>query len=262
MSFIGAVQGNSDVAIGNIVGSNIFNILGIVGVTAIFFPITVKKGNRRFELPVCVAVSVILTIMVFNPLSRGIHIISRFDGVILLLLFAFYMWYSIYRDRKTMNDAEIDISEDKNPLWKAVAAVVGGLLVLIVSCDIFVDNAIQIAKHFGVSDAFISLTLIACGTSLPEFFTSIVAAFRKNTDLALGNIIGSNIFNITWILGLSAQVMPLNSSGISLFDYIVMIVAAVFPLVLGFRGKIGHISGFFMLSCFVAYTLYIYLYGV
>ena len=262
VSFIGAVQGNSDVAIGNIVGSNIFNILGIVGVTAIFFPITVKKGNRRFELPVCVAVSVILTIMVFNPLSRGIHIISRFDGVILLLLFAFYMWYSIYRDRKTMNDAEIDISEDKNPLWKAVAAVVGGLLVLIVSCDIFVDNAIQIAKHFGVSDAFISLTLIACGTSLPEFFTSIVAAFRKNTDLALGNIIGSNIFNITWILGLSAQVMPLNSSGISLFDYIVMIVAAVFPLVLGFRGKIGHISGFFMLSCFVAYTLYIYLYGV
>lgn len=262
VSFIGALQGNSDVAIGNIVGSNIFNVFGILGLTAMLFPITVTKENRRFELPVCIGVSVLLTVMVFNPLNSGAFTISRADGILLLVLFGLYMWYSFYRERRHRKDAEIDIQEDKTPLWKAILAVVGGLAVLIVCCDVFVDNAVRIARSFGVSDAFISLTLIACGTSLPELATSIAAALKKNTQLALGNIIGSNIFNITWILGISAQVMPLNTSDITRVDYIVMIAAAIAPLVLGFKGKIGRLSGLFMLSCFVAYTLYLYLYSI
>lgn len=256
VSFLGALQGNADVAIGNVVGSNIFNILGILGLTALFFPIAVSKDNMRFELPVCIGVSVLLTLMVFNPLSST-AVISRMDGIILLVCFGLFMWYSFHRDKKHSKGDEIDIQDDKTPLWKAVITVVGGLAVLIASCDIFVDNAVKIAKSFGVSDAFISLTLIACGTSLPELAASIAAALKKNTQLALGNIIGSNIFNITWILGLSSQVMPLNTSEITLIDYFVMIAAAVVPMALGIKGKIGRISGAFLFVCFVAYTIYL-----
>ena len=133
----------------------------------------------------------------------------------------------------------------------------GGLALLVTSCDFFVDNAVAIAKSFGVNDAFISLTLIACGTSLPELAASIAAAVKKNTQMALGNIVGSNIFNISLILGLSSQVMPLTSAGITIVDYIVMIAAAVVTMLFGFKGKIGRAGGTLMVICFVAYTWYL-----
>lgn len=258
VSFIGALNGNPDVAIGNVVGSNIFNVLGILGLTALFFPIAVSKTNMKFELPVCIGVSVLLTILVFNFFSGGAPVISRPDGIILLVCFGIFMWYSFYRDRKSAKKEEVaPVQEDKTPLWLAAVKVVGGLAVLITSCDFFVDNAVLIANSFGVNDAFISLTLIACGTSLPELAASITAALKKNTQLALGNVIGSNIFNITWILGLSSQVMPLNSSGITAVDYAVMIAAAVIPMILGVKGKIGRWAGAFMFVCFIAYTYYL-----
>jgi cation:H+ antiporter len=148
-------------------------------------------------------------------------------------------------------------AEETSPLWIAVIKVVGGLVLLITSCDLFVDNAVPIAKSFGVNDAFISLTLIACGTSLPELAASVAAAVKKNTEMALGNIIGSNIFNITLILGISSQVMPLTSSGITSTDYYVMIAAAILPLIIGLKGKIGRISGLLMILCFVIYNCYL-----
>ena len=256
VSFIGAVNGNADVAIGNVVGSNIFNVLGILGLTAVLFPVAVDKKNMRFEIPLCIGVSVLLTLLVFNFFNGASATIGRVDGVILLLLFAFFMWFSFRRDRK---DAPVEESaqEDATPLWKAILKVVGGLALLITSCDFFVDNAVLIAKSFGVNDAFISLTLIACGTSLPELAASLAAAVKKNTQLALGNIVGSNIFNITLILGLSSQVMPLTSSGITIVDYLVMIGASILPLIFGFRGKIGRLGGAVMVICFVAYNWYL-----
>ena len=256
VSFIGAVNGNADVAIGNVVGSNIFNILGILGLTAVLFPVAVDRKNMRFEIPLCIGVSVLLTLLVFNFFNGASATIGRVDGVILLLLFAFFMWFSFRRDRK---DAPVEESaqEDATPLWKAILKVVGGLALLITSCDFFVDNAVLIAKSFGVNDAFISLTLIACGTSLPELAASLAAAVKKNTQLALGNIVGSNIFNITLILGLSSQVMPLTSSGITIIDYLVMIGASVLPLIFGFKGKIGRLGGAVMVICFVAYNWYL-----
>lgn len=258
VSFIGALNGNPDVAIGNVVGSNIFNVLGILGLTALFFPIVVNRDNIKFELPVCIGVSVLLTLLVFNFFTGGAPVISRPDGVILLLCFGLFMWYSFYRDRKAGKTSEETPSEeDKTPFWLAVIKVVGGLAVLITSCDFFVDNAVLIAKSFGVNDAFISLTLIACGTSLPELAASVAAALKKNTQLALGNVIGSNIFNITWILGLSSQVMPLNSSGITAVDYCVMIAAAILPMIFGIRGKISRGAGAFLFLCFAAYTWYL-----
>ena len=143
------------------------------------------------------------------------------------------------------------------PVWKALLKIVGGLALLITSCDFFVDNAIVIAKSWGVSDAIISLTLIACGTSLPELAASVAAACKKNTQLALGNIVGSNIFNILLILGVSSQVMPLVSADITIVDYAVMIAAAVFPLLFGFKGKIGRVGGAVMVFCFALYTWYL-----
>ena len=257
VSFIGALNGNSDVAIGNVVGSNIFNVLGILGLTAVFFPVAVDRKNMRFEIPLCIGVSVLLTLLAFNFFNGNPAVISRPDGIVLLATFAGFMWYSFYRDRKGTDMTEEAVEEDKTPLWMAIVKVVGGLALLITSCDIFVDNAVSVAKSFGVNDAFISLTLIACGTSLPELAASIAAAVKKNTQMALGNIIGSNIFNITLILGLSSQVMPLTSAGITIVDYAVMIAAAVLPMSFGIKGKIGRIGGAFMVLCFVADNWYL-----
>lgn len=258
VSFIGALNGNSDVAIGNVVGSNIFNVLGILGLTAVFFPVAIDKKNMKFEIPLCIGISVLLMLLALNFFNGTPSSIGRFDGILLLVLFAGFMWYSFYRDRNSVDmEPVVESQGKKTPLWLAAVKVIGGLALLILSCDVFVDNAVSIAKSFGVNDAFISLTLIACGTSLPELAASIAAAVKKNTQMALGNIVGSNIFNITLILGLSAQVMPLTSSGITYVDYVVMIAAAVVPLVFGLKGKIGRAAGALMVLCFVAYTWYL-----
>lgn len=256
VSFIGAVNGNADVAIGNVVGSNIFNILGILGLTAIFFPVAIGRKELKFEIPLCIGVSLLLMVLALNFFNGTPAVISRIDGVVLLLIFVGFMWYSFARDRKSATEQE-SITEETTPLWLAIVKIVGGLALLITSCDLFVDNAVAIAKSFGVNDAFISLTLIACGTSLPELAASIAAAVKRNTDMALGNIIGSNIFNITLILGLSSQVMPLTSSGITHIDYTVMIVAAVATLVIGLRGSINRLSGAVLVAGFVLYNWYL-----
>ena len=255
VSFIGALNGNSDVAIGNVVGSNIFNVLGILGLTALFFPVATDRKNVKFELPLCVVVSVLLTLLAFDFFFTPATRISRVDGALLLFVFVAFMYISFVRDRKSASTVTREPATV--PLWKSIAKVVGGLVLLITSCDLFVDNAVAIAKSFGVSEAFISLTLIACGTSLPELAASIAAAVKKNTDMALGNIVGSNIFNITFILGLSSMVTPLTSSGITLVDYIVMIAAAVLTFLLGVRGKIGRAWGAVMIVCFVMYNCYL-----
>lgn len=259
VSFFGALKGNADVAIGNVVGSNIFNVLGILGMTAICYPIAIDKKNMTFEMPFCIVVSVLVTLLALNFFDGTPAVISRVDGIILLLLFAGYMWYSFTRDKKTgLTEASEEMPTEKpTPLWLAIVKVVVGLGVLIVSCDMFVDDAVSIAKSWGVSDAIISLTLIACGTSLPELAASVVAAFKKNTQLALGNIVGSNIFNILLILGLSSQVMPLTSAGITVVDYGVMIGAAIVPLLFGFNKKIGRVGGALMVIAFAVYTWYL-----
>lgn len=255
VSFIGAVNGNADVAIGNVVGSNIFNVLGILGLTALLFPVTIGRKEMKFEIPLCIGVSVLLMVLALNFFNGTPATIARMDGIVLLLLFALFMWYSFARDRK--NATEAPAQEDATPLWLAIVKIVGGLALLITSCDLFVDNAVLIAKSFGVNDAFISLTLIACGTSLPELAASLAAAIKRNTALALGNIVGSNIFNITLILGLSSQVMPLNSTGITAIDYTVMIAAAIATLLFGLKGRIGRVGGAVMFICFVAYNWYL-----
>lgn len=259
VSFLGALNGNADVAIGNIVGSNIFNVFGILGLTAMFFPITFGRENLKFDIPFCVGVSALLGLLFFNFFIGTDNCIGRFDGLLLLAAFAAFMWISFRRDKSAVPQATQaeDNGQPVGPMWISVLKVMGGLAVLIFSCDVFVDNAVLIAKSFGVSDSFISLTLIACGTSLPELAASIAAAIKKNTSMALGNIVGSNIFNIALILGLCSQVSPLISTGIGMVDFIVMIAAALVLFIFGKDCKISRGEGAFLFICFVAYTWYL-----
>ena len=260
VSFMGALDGNADVAIGNVVGSNIFNILGILGVTAIFFPVSFDRQNLRFEIPVCLGISALLMLLSFNFFNGTAQCVGRLDGMLLLLTFAAFMIISFYRDARTKQLAPVqeDKPQDRtDPLWLAIVKVAGGLAVLIISCDFFVDNAVLIAKSFGVNDAFISLTLIACGTSLPELAASIAAALKKNTSMALGNVVGSNIFNIALILGLSSQVTPLTSTGITVVDYLVMIASVVVLYAFGKNYKIERYEGVLLFIGFIGYTWYL-----
>ena len=259
VSFLGALNGNADVAIGNVVGSNIFNVFGILGLTAMFFPVTFGRENLKFDIPYCVGVSVILSLLFFNFFVGTGNCIGRFDGILLLVAFAAFMWISFRRDKQAKPQATPteEIEQPVGPMWSSVLKVVGGLAVLVFSCDVFVDNAVLIAKSFGVSDSFISLTLIACGTSLPELAASIAAAIKKNTSMALGNIVGSNIFNVALIIGLCSQVSPLTSTGIDLVDFMVMIAAALVLFIFGKDCKISRGEGAFLFLCFVAYTWYL-----
>ena len=259
VSFLGALNGNADVAIGNIVGSNIFNILGILGLTAVFFPITFGGENLKFDIPFCAGVSVLIGLLFFNFFIGSENCIGRFDGILLILAFAAFMWISFNRDKKAkpQTTQQEDRDQSTEPIWFSVLKVVGGLTILIFSCDVFVDKAVLIAKSFGVSDSFISLTLIACGTSLPELAASIAAAIKKNTSMALGNIVGSNIFNIALILGLCSQVSPLTSTGIGIVDFEVMIAAVLVLFMFGKDCRISRSEGLFLVLCFVAYNWYL-----
>lgn len=255
VSTIGAIKGNSDIAIGNVVGSNIFNVLGILGLTALIMPVAVSRENRRFDLPFCIGVSVLAMLLAFNFFTGGEAVLGYIDGLILLAIFALFMYFSLKggKDKDVVSDEAVSNKQ----LLFGIGKVVLGLGALIIACRFFLDNAIIIAKAWGVNEAFIAITLVACGTSLPELAASLVAAAKKNTQLALGNVIGSNIFNLTLILGTASQITPLTSVGITAIDYAVMIFAAIVPLVLGIKGKLNRWAGAFMFLCFVAYNAYL-----
>ena len=257
VSCIGAFEGKVDVAIGNVVGSNIFNILGILGITALIHPVMVKRENIRFELPLCIDVSVLATLLAFNFFNGNPVTINRIDGIVLLILFITFIYISFLRDRK--NGVPTTTTEEDKPqkLPIAILRTIGGLAVLITGCHFFVDSAVTVATAWGVNEAFISITLIACGTSLPEMAASVAAAAKRNTDLALGNIVGSNIFNITFILGVSSQITPLSGGGITAVDYLVMIGAALLLLIMSLNNKISRKEGAMLFVAFVAYNIYL-----
>lgn len=257
VSTIGAFSGSSDIAIGNVVGSNIFNILGILGLTALIAPVAVSRENKRFDLPFCIGVSVLTLLLAFNFFTGGATGIGRIDGLVLLCCFSLFMYYSLkggMKEDSTQNTGEVVTNKQ---LVLGIGKVLLGLSVLLVSSRIFLNNAILVAKAWGVNEAFIAITLVACGTSLPELAASLVAAAKKNTQLALGNVVGSNIFNLTLILGVASQIIPLTSVGITVVDYAVMIFAAVAPLLFGFKGKLNRFAGALLFLCFVAYNAYL-----
>lgn len=260
VSIISALQGSSDIAIGNVVGSNIFNTLMIVGCTALVVPITITKGTLSKEIPLCILASVVLFICSNDIWLNGgaFNIITRSDGLILLCFFLVFLSYTFAIAHTSEGQAEQAIKE--MPVWKSSLFIVIGLAALIAGGQFFVDGASGIARSLGVSESIIGLTLVAGGTSLPELATSIVAALKKNPEMAIGNAIGSNLFNIFFVLGCSAGIHPMKLGGITNFDLLTLIASSILLYIVGLLIKkrtITRLEGGIMVACYIAYTIYL-----
>lgn len=227
VSFIGALQGNGDIAIGNVVGSNIFNVFMILGATALILPMDITPMNRKKDIPLNIAITLIFIALGMSRTLFGIgdDVLGRLDGAILLVLFAAYIYMCFRFD--TANQSES--TENEKVIKPALAAVliIAGLAGLVFGGRMFVNSATSIAKMLNVSDKLIAITILAGGTSMPELVTCIVAAFKKKGQLALGNILGSNVFNILLILGGSALIHPLSMAGMSYVDLGALLLSAL-----------------------------------
>ena len=260
ISFLSSFNGNAGLAIGNVVGSNIFNTLMIVGCSAIVAPIPVGKGTLAKEIPLCVLSALMLFVCANDILldGAGSNVISRTDGLILLGFFAIFMGYTFAIAKSGNGEDEGEIRSF--PMWKSVLFILLGLGALIGGGQLFVNGASGIARSLGVSESIIGLTLVAGGTSLPELATSVSAALKKNPGIAIGNVIGSNLFNAFAVLGASATISDLPLGGITNFDFATLIVASVLLWIAGFfMGKrvITRVEGIFLVACYVAYTTYL-----
>ena len=258
VSFIGAAQGNADISIGNVIGSNIFNTLLILGITALLLPMPITSGNRKKDIPVNILVTVMLLVLGLKNTLFGIGTdgLSRVDGGILIALFLGYMILS-FRQKDPVQ--EEDSSRPIKP-WLAVLMILGGLAALVFGGNLFVDSATYVARSMGVSDKFIAITILAGGTSLPELATCVAAAVKKKGQLALGNIIGSNIFNILLILGGSALIHPLSFEGINYVDLGILLASALAILAacrIGKRNQIDRLDGSLFLILWAAYMAYL-----
>ena len=267
VSVSSALKGSADIAIGNVVGSNIFNTLMIVGCTALFAPIVITRNTLRKEIPLCVLSSIVLLICANDVFldKASENILNRVDGLLLLCFFVIFMGYTFAIASKptTTGDAGHPVIEEETeikslPWWKSILYIIGGLAALIFGGQLFVDGATGIARNLGVSESIIGLTLVAGGTSLPELATSIVAALKKNPEIAIGNVIGSNLFNIFFVLGCSASITPLHLSGITNFDLFTLVGSGILLWLFGLffaKRTITRIEGGIMILCYVAYTV-------
>ena len=268
VSVSSALKGSADIAIGNVVGSNIFNTLMIVGCTALFAPIVITRNTLRKEIPLCILSSIVLLICANDVFldKASENILNRVDGLLLLCFFVIFMGYTFAIASKPATieqQAEHPVIEEETeikslPWWKSILYIIGGLAALIYGGQLFVDGATGIARNLGVSESIIGLTLVAGGTSLPELATSIVAALKKNPEIAIGNVIGSNLFNIFFVLGCSASITPLHLSGVTNFDLFTLVGSGILLWLFGLffaKRTITRIEGGVMILCYVAYTV-------
>ena len=261
VSVSSALKGSADIAVGNVVGSNIFNTLMIVGGTALFAPIVITRNTLRKEIPLCILSSIVLLIcandVFLNKASSNILSIS--DGLILLCFFTIFLGYTFAIASPT-NNTQPEEEIKSLPMWKSVLFILGGLAGLIFGGQWFVEGASNIARHLGVSESVIGLTLVAGGPSLPELATSIVAALKKNPEIAIGNVIGSNLFNIFFVLGCSASITPLRLTGINNFDLFTLVGSGILLWFFGLffaKRTITRIEGSILVLCYIAYTTYL-----
>lgn len=253
VSITSALKGSAGITVGNVVGSNIMNILVILGLTAVITPIAVQRSTRRFEIPGMIAVSVLF--LVFGYTGGEIVL---FEGIIMWLVFIGYLGYLLWIAKN--NKAEESDEEDKKwSLPVQLIAIVGGIAAIVLGSDLAVDGATAIAKAFGMSDRIIGLTIVAFGTSLPELVTSVTAARRGKADIAIGNIVGSNIFNILFVAGTTALITPVVFEAKFVVDSIIAIVAAVILLVSVCNKdmKLKRPAGAIMLVCYGVYLAYL-----
>ena len=265
VSLMSALKGNSDIAMGNVVGSNIFNVLVIGGITALVTPITITRSTVRREIPLMILACLVLSVMALDRVFAGTgateNILSRSEGIVLLCFFLIFLTYTFAIAKGDPSDPHTAPAPTKHyPLWLLVVFIIGGLGGLVLGGELFVDAASSIARTLGMSEGFIGLTIVAAGTSLPELATSVAAALKKEPEIAVGNIVGSNIFNVFFILGTTATITPIHIGGVSTLDFTMMSFAAlllyVFAVLFGQR-VIKRMEGAVLVLCFVLYTVYL-----
>lgn len=260
VSITAAFAGNAEITIGNIVGSNVLNILIILGITALVYPVAVQKSSLVFDIPVVLFATAILFVLGYDGN------ISRLDGIIMLVIFVAYLFFLFWDAKrpKKLESAEVQQEEVENEeiknegknlsLPKALIFTVIGLVLIVAGSNFVVKSATFIATALGLSQRFIGLTIVALGTSLPELFTSVTAAMKKNSDIAVGNIVGSNIFNILFIVGLSGLIIPVPFAPAFRFDTLVSGVAAILLLLCSLpKKRLSRIAGIFFLICYAVY---------
>lgn len=258
VNIVAAFNGNSEIALTNILGSNAINTYIILGLSAIVYPLAAQKSTIRVDVPLSILAGVIVLLLGTNFFTlKGAETgISRIDGIILLIVFGLFLYHSFRVGKEEGNN-----SEDSKPLkmrW-AVLLVLSGLSGLILGGELIVRSAVKIAKEWGVSDALIGVTIVALGTSLPELATSVVAAFKKNVDLAIGNVIGSNIFNVFFVLGLSSVIRPLSGYPNLWIDasFAAFSSVLVFLFLLGKKQNINRWQGGLLLLIYAAYLTWL-----
>lgn len=263
ISIISAASGSAPLAVGNIVGSNIFNVLVIIGVTALVRPIVVEKTVMTAEIPIMIVVSLIMLALGNSAWlnGSGTNMITRVDGIFLLLAFLLFMRRTFAMAKSDAPQADEPAAKPgKMPAWKAAVWIIGGLAALVWGGDRFVAGATGVARALGVSEAVIGLTIVAAGTSLPELATSVVAAVKGKPGLAVGNVIGSNIFNVFMVLGLTAVIKPLPFGSIGNYDLGTLVASSVLFWLFGWFYKkrtITRIEGAILAACYVAYTVFL-----
>lgn len=254
VSITSALEGHSDMSLGNIIGSNLSNLLLILGLSAIIKPVVFQKETRLYEIPMCLLFTI--TFMIFCNTNDGI---SRIEGVVLLLLFCVFLGYTIFmgiKESKTNLEKDDAKEEKNNSIVKNIILVILGVIGLKVGGDLTVDNAVNVANYFNISEKIISLTILAVGTSLPELVTSVTAAIKGNSDIAIGNIIGSNIFNILLILGVASIIKPITYNVTYNFDISILIVATVILALFPFippKDKMSRANGIIYFLMYIAY---------
>ncbi len=260
VNLFAAIDNNTEMVLGNVLGSNIFNVLAILGISAIIFPLTVKRNTTWLEIPLSLLAAIAVLVIANDLLLDNAvsNYISRTDGILLLLFFIIFLVYNLKVAQNSPADEE---TETKNYTYlKSALFIALGLAGLILGGRFIVTSAVSIAQAFGLSERIIALTVVSIGTSLPELATSIVAVRKKNVDIAIGNVVGSNIFNIFLILGISAVVTPLQVGQSTFIDIAVNIVAGMLLFIFIFTGRGRRLSkweGVSLLAIYVAYLWYI-----
>lgn len=254
VSVTSAIDGSNEIAVGNVIGSNMFNTLMVLGASALFTPIAVKKNILKRDFPFCLGITALLVVLLVISKS-----LSRLDGAILLALFAAFMTYSIINAKASASSIAEEPSADTFSVWKCVLYIVFGIAGVAAGGTLTVNGAKMMAYALGLSETVVGLTVVAIGTSLPELVTSMVAARKKQNDIAVGNVIGSNVFNILFILGISSAISPIApKDAFVLLDALILTGVMVFTFLLSLIGKkINRPMGIVMILIYAAYTAFL-----
>ncbi|MDD3194812.1 MAG: calcium/sodium antiporter [Paludibacter sp.] len=253
-----AAQGHHDIVLGNIIGSNNFNLLVILGIAGLITPLVVQSSTVWKEIPFSLLAVAMLYIFANDLFTDGPGVISRIDGIVLLVFFALFLWYVAKQLKSDPHESEVP--HKKYSALKMTLLIVGGLAGLVIGGRLVVTSAVEMARVFGMSEKLIGLTIVAAGTSLPELATSVVAALKKNNDIAVGNIIGSNIFNIFLILGLSSVIQPVSFSTVFNTDILLLTFGTLLLFIAMFTGKSHRLDRWeaaILLMMYIGYTVYL-----